>query len=564
MSTKITVNKQNPRWTKKIGSAALRSSLVLFMTGLILGGCVSGPTPNPEKGAQKFIDEQTTGTVDGLPKTAKQDLPSQQNILPVRYQKLSYDLGGSNYHEALESDPIPVGADYTPKGPMTLKSILSLLTNLKQFSISWSSDVNQNVLVDVPTIRATEDFFKVIDNILRQNDYSYVVQGRTLIVKHKETKKFHIAMPFMSSTFSTSVGGDVLGSTEGSNMSGTLNIASQNNTFDIWGNIQANLDKILEIWAAPAATAPVTNNANPAAGSPGTVSPAPVAVVASPPGGRGYYTIDKPIGLITVTAPRSIIEKIESYIENLKAELYKQVSIEAKIVEVTFTDDNTTGINWSDLLTRMFDFGLDLSKTSWFMPTGAQNNSVFTIGTESFGVIIDAMKEEGHVEVLSNPKITVMNGQPAMISVGENVTYVDNVSSTTDVNGVISFSINTASVMSGLGLGVIASITENDEVILTLTPVTSDLTQPIQYVTFGTNQVGLPKVNLRELNTIVRVRSGEMLIIGGLIDNTATYDNDYVSGLGKTPVAGQLFRADGTVTEKKELIILMRPQILAL
>jgi len=552
------------RWVQKIGNVFLRSSLLFLITGLILGGCVPTPTPNPEQSAQKFIEDQTAGAVDGLPKTTRQDQVSQQPLLPVRYQKLYYNIGGSNHSETLDSGPVPVGADYTPKGPMRLKSILSLLTDLKQFSISWSSDVNQNAMVDVPTIRATEDFFKVIDNILRQNDYSYVVQNRTLIIQHKETKKFHIAMPFMSSTFSTSVGGDVLGSTEGSNMSGTLNINSQNNAFDIWGNIQANLDKILEIWAAPAATAPVASAPNPAAGSSATPPPTPVAVVVSPPGGRGYYTIDKPIGLITVTAPRSIIEKIETYIESLKSELYKQVSIEAKIVEVTFTDDNTTGINWGDLLSRTFDFALDLSKTSWFQPSGTQNSSVFTVGKENFGVVIDAMKEEGHVEVLSNPKISVMNGQPAMISVGENVTYVDNVSSTTDVNGVITYAINTASVMSGLGLGVIASITEDDEVILTLTPVTSDLTQPIEYKIFGDNQVGLPKVNLRELNTIVRVKNGEMLIIGGLIDNSSGYDNDYVSGLGKAPVAGQLFRADGTVTEKKELIILMRPQILSL
>jgi general secretion pathway protein D/MSHA biogenesis protein MshL len=156
-----------------------------------------------------------------------------------------------------------------------------------------------------------------------------------------------------------------------------------------------------------------------------------------------------------------------------------------------------------------------------------------------------------------------MNGQPAMISVGENVTYVDSVESTNN-EGIVSFTINTSSVMSGLGLGVIATIMENDEIILSITPVTTSLTQPIEYKTFGVNQVGLPVVNLREMNTIVRVRDGEMLVVGGLIDQKSTYGNDKVAGLGDIPFAGKLFRSDGTNSAKKELIILMRPKIISL
>lgn len=562
MSTEIVISKQSQPWKKRISSVVGLSNLTFIVAALILGGCATVPSPSPEESAAKFIEEQTKGAVDGIAEVPAAAAAEQHNQLPVRYQKLAYSLGAPSSDEDAKTDTIIVGSSF-PASTIALRSILPKLANLKSLTISWESDVNKDALVYVPNIMADEDFFMVIKNILRQYDYSYEVQGRTLIVKHKETKNFHISMPFMSSTFSTSVGGDVLGSTQGANMSGTLNISSQNNGFDIWGNIKTNLDKILEIWSTPATAAPAASSTDSAVDSAVTTPPSTVAVIASPPGGRGYYTIDKPIGLISVTAPASLLEKIESYLDNLKSELYKQVSIEAKIIEVTFTNDDTTGVDWSTLFENTINFAMDLTKTDLFQ-TSASGASFLTVGQESFSVVLDAVKKQGHVEVLSNPKITVMNGQPAMISVGENVTYIDNIGSTTDTNGVITYSINTATVMSGLGLGVIASITDDNEVILNLTPVTSSLSEAIEYKTFGNNQVGLPKVNLRELNTIVRVKNGEMLIVGGLIDNASSYKNDYVAGLGELPIAGQAFRTDGAITSKKELIILLRPRISSL
>jgi general secretion pathway protein D/MSHA biogenesis protein MshL len=113
-------------------------------------------------------------------------------------------------------------------------------------------------------------------------------------------------------------------------------------------------------------------------------------------------------------------------------------------------------------------------------------------------------------------------------------------------------------------MGVVATIGDNNEIILSLTPVTSKLTLPIEYKVFGANQVGLPKVNLREMSTIVRIRDGEMLIVGGLIDNSSSYANNQISGLGKIPWVGKLFRSDGTSSTKKELVILLRPHIIPL
>ncbi len=529
---------------------------------LFLGGCVTA-TPTPEEQAAKFIAEQTKGAIDG--KATLKTVPEKSTAqLPIRFQRPSYLLsGGEDVKAGLANKmTLPVGARITPAGPKPLRVVMQELAKLKSMNISWASDVDRNASVNV-TIMPEEDFFEAISNLLRQVDYFYEIHGTTIIIKHKETKRFHIAMPFMATTYSTGVGGDVLGSTEGSNMSGTLNMTSTDNRFDIWKNIQGNLDKILEIWSVPT---PTSQPNTPASATPGTAAtttaPAAPAITytPSPDSGKGYYTIDRPIGLITVTAPKSLLIKITNYLDNLKKELYRQITIEAKIVEVTLTNDNSTGINWDDLLNSSLGFNVDFQK----MSSSSTHAQFLTINNKSFSALLDAMKQQGHVEVLSNPKISVMNGQPAMISVGDNVKYVDSVSSTTDgTTGSVTYTVNTASIMSGLGMGVIATIGEDNEIILSLTPVTSKLTTPIEYKVFGANQVGLPQVSLREMNTIVRVKDGEMLIVGGLIDNSSSYADNHVSGLGKIPGIGKLFRNDGTNSTRKELIILLRPHIIS-
>ncbi len=100
-----------------------------------------------------------------------------------------------------------------------------------------------------------------------------------------------------------------------------------------------------------------------------------------------------------------------------------------------------------------------------------------------------------------------MNGQPAMINIGENVTYIDSVTSTTDAETrTVTYTVNTGTILSGVVLSVVPTIMEDNQIILSLSPVTSQLQEPIEYRNFGgNNQVGLPRVNIREMSTMVRL-----------------------------------------------------------
>jgi len=524
-----------------------------------------------------------TATREPLATPAPAPIPQEKNLqagqLPVRYQQPAYVLGDSSAQSMGgkgQEVSIPVGADISSNsGPVPLRDIMKRLASLKGMNISWSSDVDQLAMVDVD-IRAEDDFFKSLDNILRQKDYFHEVQGNTIVVKYRETRKFHVAMPFLKSSYNTGVGGDVLGGgTTTSGLKGNIQLTSEKNDFDIWDNISKNLDQILEIWEETTPPPAAANGTTAQAGYTPPPAAAPVAATSkrNVQAGKGYYSIDKPIGLITVTAPRPLVEKIATYLDNLKTELYKQISIEAKIVEVSIDNTESRGIDWTNFLTgKNVDFTL-FGPNGIIYDAAAANsggrvvsNIALAPGANPFSLALNFLDTQGNTTVLANPKLSVMNGQPGLITAGDSVKYIDKVESRVDgTTGSVTYTVTTATLMSGIGMSVIGTIMDNDEIILTLTPVTSKLdADRVEYITIGgSNQIGVPRIKLREMNTTVRIKSGQVVVIGGLIDNAETTDgSNKVPFLGDIPLLGKLFSHSAKSTKKSELVIMLQPKIL--
>jgi len=211
------------------------------------------------------------------------------------------------------------------------------------------------------------------------------------------------------------------------------------------------------------------------------------------------------------------------------------------------------------------DAGVDLAMTVY--PTHKFLNYL-RLNEQAFSIAIEALKEYGTTNVLSNPKITLMNGHGASITVGEDITYIDSVESTTDENGNVTYTVETGSVLSGLGLAVMANIVDDDEVVLYIVPVTSELQQAatgddIEYRAFGGAQVGLPRVRLREISTMARIKDGETLVIGGHIDKTEGDTTNSVPFLGDLPGLGWLFKHESKSVVSRELVIFITPKIIA-
>ncbi len=548
--------------------------------------------------------EQTqAGREKAAPTSLEQQVQARQTRkpvqLPVRYQKPTFIAPSEEATSSLgenEEYTLKVGANISStRGPQPLWDILKRLARLKGMSVSWASDVDQNVLVDV-NISADDDFFEAIDNLLRQVDYFHEVQGNTIVVKYKETRRFYISVPYMKGSYTTTVGGNYLTNRDAANgTEGTVKITSDDNAFDVWENIQSNLDTIMQQWAtrevtpSAEATSTDTTGAGPAGtGTEETEAPAPQATrrIAQ---GQAYYTIDRSIGLITVTAPRPLLKKIDYYLSNLKKELYRQVMIEAKIIEVYLQDNSKIGLDWSSVL-KNFNINGTVTfgglggqvyptqkKSLWPDSTTFKESqaddvipfvSTVALSPVNFSVMLNALNEQGDAHVLSNPKITVLNGQPAIISVGKDIAYIKtvtkNIDSGTNNSSSITYTAEVDNVVEGIALGVMASIIDDNSVILHLTPVTTDLLDDkIEYRQFGDGlEVGLPRVGIREMSTMVEVHNGEMLIIGGLIDKVEGKQGKFAPIVGDIPIIKYLFGYEEKRMEKRELVILLTPKII--
>lgn len=587
--------------------------LALITLSLALFSC-SPLTTEPEKNTTEAVKSEAA-------KTATQDVTPPS--LPVQYQKPSYLVDPTSKEELDNKNDdvvLKVGATISSKKKVPLVEVMKPLASQKKLNISWASDVNQDALVDVD-IQANDDFYKAIENILRQLDYIYEIQGSTIVIKYRETKQFHIAMPFTKQQFTTGTGGNVLGGDVGGegiakNVEGTIKLISEKNEFDIWNNVKSNLDSILKIEHTKKITKLETDRASESKTDKKdinkdsskesykkkslenkkqeNISDVMTEEVEVTGGEENYYFIDKPVGLITVTAPRPILEKVEAYFTSLQKEVYKQISIEAKIIEVELLDSSSIGINWNAVLENFniqgaVKFGAESlgngvtqfgqvfpyvfsNDTDGKWNDGTNHGTTYDptrfvsnvrIDTANFDVFLNALKTQGNTKVLSNPKISVLNGQPSMITVGQNITYIDKIEVDVDTEtNTRTYTAETARILSGVGLALTATVLGNNEIIMNLVPVTSELQGEIEYKAVGEGEVGLPVVNVREMSTTVRVKDGEMLVIGGLISDRNEETGNFAPVVGDIPLVKYLFGYEEKIKNKRELIILLKPRII--
>ncbi len=584
-----------------------------FFWLMLFSGCAQHDLKSTVKQPEPW-KHVTQSKEDSEPTVMEKAVNSQQartSLIPSRTKpaiKWKPDYSLSEVHITDKDSKLPdmlVGANINTKnGRVPLYKVVKSLADLKGMNVSWSSDVNQEALVNV-NIKADANFWDALNDVLRQVDYFYEFKNHTIIVKYKDTKRFHVTCPFLTGSYKTAVGGDFLG-TAGeveTGLQGELAVEHRDEEIDIWKTIEENLGRILNL-----ATLNVPETAGDTMDQSRIESLCRTRYPSSPAQqalcvrqeqariqlernnrntqqtensqvvqgtGEGsrkgfYFTIDKPLGIVTVTAPRTILEKVENYLDHLHEMLSKQVVIEAKIIEVDLDDSNSKGVDWSGLLKNSaFNFHMTFGKNGQIYPTdGIKLLESVTMTREPFDLIINFLDEFGNVKVLSNPKLSLLNGQPAMITGGKTTRYIDKVTTVVNDTGngaTTSYTIETKDILSGIGLGVIANIESDDEIVLQLTPVNSRLSKITsrQFGSFltGYAEVDLPEVNLREMTTMARVKSGHLLVIGGIIDSTEGVEGNKVPFLGDLPLIGYAFKSERRFIKKRELVILLRPQI---
>ncbi|MCS7164517.1 MAG: pilus (MSHA type) biogenesis protein MshL [Thermodesulfovibrio sp.] len=466
---------------------------------------------------------------------------------------------------------VSVNARQTP-----MRDILLVLCRDAGLNLVIEKDVDPNVPITLFLSNVT--LKDAIDAVFSSTDYFYKIERNTLLVKSTDTKIFHLSSIPIQQTYSIDVGGDILGGVTGQLTTGTTtgttgttilkgNVSKTERTDEVayrfWDSIERALSTILGTTVSP----PIVTQQ---AGGQQLQTP--------PAQPRESYVINRMTGTVMVTATKKNMKKVEEYLENVKKVMGRQVLIEAKVIEVALSKSLKYGIDWSFLRewthgTHSWRIGGATSGfTNVVNPGEPQSMIQFSLRTTSikeFSSLIKALGEFGDVRTLSNPRVSIMNGQTSLFTVGTNYSFISraqsNVTTTGTGSPIITYTVETSNLLSGLIIGIVPYIDDKGEISLTITPIVSNLIE-MRSATFGSPEaqtvIQLPRVDLRELSTTVKVKDGEIIVIGGMIKKDESLTENKVPLLGDIPLVGELFKSKEKEESNTELVILLQPRII--
>jgi MSHA biogenesis protein MshL len=272
--------------------------------------------------------------------------------------------------------------------------------------------------------------------------------------------------------------------------------------------------------------------------------------------------VNAPAGLVIVRAYPKELREVARYLDSAQNIMDRQVILEAKILEVQLNAQYESGINWHLLGLAIDNTGLDTHLQDF--------SSIFNVEASSGGTFSGVMKllsSQGRVSVLSSPRISTLNNQKAIIKVGGDQFFVTNVANTTTAGTTASDStqsIDLTPFFSGIALDVTPQIGPNGEVTLHIHPIISRVTEDNRrFVVSGQAQnLPLAKTTVRESDSIVRAKDGEVIVIGGLMEDGHTNYKAGTPGISRT-IANPLFGRDNLASGKNELVILLRPVLVS-
>ena len=278
--------------------------------------------------------------------------------------------------------------------------------------------------------------------------------------------------------------------------------------------------------------------------------------------------VDAHAGMVIVKGLPNTLRTIESYLEQAELSVQKQVLIEAKIVEVTLNDGFQSGINWNTLSARSNKNSWDAGVTSEALTNEDRIAGIFSLNFDigDFTGALQLLETQGDVKVLSSPRIATVNNQKAVIKVGTDeffVTEITNNTTTTSTGTTEAPEIELTPFFSGIALDVTPQVGERDEVILHVHPTVTEVEERVKTIELGNSDYNLPLAfsRVRETDSIVKARSGQIVVIGGLMQNRQEVITSAVPLLGDIPLLGWLFRQERQQKLQSELVILLQPRV---
>ena len=366
----------------------------------------------------------------------------------------------------------------------------------------------------------------------------------------------------------------------GSNSSTSQVNSTSNNRF--WETLTQNVkdllhetDKILPDSSADLKVSATGRSPAPGGAAAGTAVDASGSPVEGPPPRRITFreaasVIANPeAGVISVRATSRQHEKIQEFLDSVLGSARRQVLIEATIVEVLLSDNYQSGVDWS----RIIASGNGFNWTQSLLGNNLGVPPVFTLNynpngrNDGISATVKLLDSFGSTRVLSSPKIMALNNQTALLRVVDNVVYFSvvaqqTVTQTGQVNQAITTTPHTVSV--GVVMSVTPQISESGGVSLSVRPTISRILRfkNDPNPTLGRLNNPVPEIQVREMESLLRMESGQIVVLGGLMQDSLQKSRDGVPLLSKVPVAGDAFSFRNDTGSKTELVIFLRPLVI--
>jgi MSHA type pilus biogenesis protein MshL len=348
------------------------------------------------------------------------------------------------------------------------------------------------------------------------------------------------------------------GGAAGANVSSVKIRNVSNNRF--WPTLVENVkeilretDKILPA-SGPAAAAPAAPAGQPA----GAAGAQPVALAPAPnvTFREAASVISNPeAGVLFIRASSRQHEKIQEFLDRVLTNARRQVLIEATVVEVRLSNDYQQGIDWSYL-------GSSIQTTQ---QSGAVLGPVFALSRVGsvFNATLKLLETFGTTRIISSPRITALNNQTAVLKVVENVVYFiiqNQISQGANNQGNLQATQATPyTVPVGLVMNITPQISDDESVLLNVKPSISSVTTEVPDPSDPTGQNKIPQIASREMESVLKLASGQIGVMGGLIQDRVQNVDNTIPGVNRLPVIGNWFANRTLSNEKTELVIFLRP-----
>lgn len=298
--------------------------------------------------------------------------------------------------------------------------------------------------------------------------------------------------------------------------------------------------------------------------------------VALPGDIKDEIVINSFTGTVTVLATEREHRLIQQYLDSVQNAAQREVLIEATIAEVTLFDNFQAGVDWSVITNG----GLAITQNLLGGTLATPPAFSIAYATGNFKGLIRALEQFGNTQVLSSPKLMVINNQTALLKVVDNIVYftIQAQQGVATGGGVIqpnTFTTTPQTVAVGVILSVTPQVHETGQVTLTIRPT---ITRILNFVddpnpSLCTTGAGgliqnciknpVPQLQVREIESVLQVGTGQTVILGGLMQDEVARDRKGLPYVSTLPgVAGTPFSVRNNATKKTELVIFLKPTVI--